>query len=238
MLKKNIKFKTIKKTIIVFSILTLAFNTFAQITPSGVLVGDYFFDEGPAYARSLWHTGLQLSFSDGTYTGNLYSLVDESGTQSGKKNLEKCPYLKVDETNKTISFLTYEGSTDTLQGTFDDKGFDASGLYFEKQKTALSENLNNAKLTGKYTGSYIAQSAGANTQTYKLLFKNEVYNGVYEENMDGIKSSHELKNLIIDEVKNTINFNEDKNLVVGVFKSEDGNLIIEFEDGPPNYTKQ
>ena len=61
---------------------------------------------------------------------------------------------------------------------------------------------------------------------------------IYEENMDGTKNTHELKNLIIDEVNNTINFYEDKNLVKGIFKSEDGNLIIELEDGPPNYTRQ
>ena len=60
-------------------------------------------------------------------------------------------------------------------------------------------------------------------------------NAVYEENMDGTKNAHELKNLIIDEVKNTINFYEDKNLVKGVFKSEDGNIIIEFDDA--NYTR-
>jgi hypothetical protein len=226
-----------KTILIVISILALKLSSFAQVAPSGVLVGDYFFDEGPAYARSLWHTGIQLSFSGGIYTGNLYSLV-ESDTQKVQKKFEKCPYLKVDETKKTISFLTYEGSTDTLQGIFDDKGFDANGLYFAKQKTGLSENINNVKLTGKYAGNYIAQSAGANTQIYKLLFKNGVYNGIYEENMDGTKNTHELKNLIIDEVNNTINFYEDKNLVKGVFKSEDGNLIIELEDGPPNYTRQ
>lgn len=226
-----------KKTIIAFSILTLGFSSFAQVTPSGVLVGDYLSDEGPSFARNLWHTGLQLSFVEGRYIGNLYSL-EKSGTQMIKKTWGKCPYLNIDEPNKTINFLTEEGSTDTLQGTFDDKGFDVSGLFFEKQKTALQVNLNKPKLTGKYIGNYLAQFAGANTQTYKLQLKDGVYTGIYEENIDGTTNRHELKNLIIDEVKNTINFYEDKNLVKGVFKSEDGNIMIEFDDSPPNYTRQ
>ena len=222
-----------KKIIIAFSILTLGFSSFAQVTPSGVLVGDYLSDEGPSWARALWHTGIQLSFVEGRYIGNLYSL-EKSGTQMIKKTLGKCPYLNIDEPNKTIKFLTEEGN-DTLQGTFDDRGFDMSGLLFEKQKTALQVNLNKPKLTGKYIGNYFAQFIGANNEGYILQLKDGVYAGIYEENMDGTTKRHELKNLIIDEVKNTINFYEDKNLVKGVFKSEDGNIIIEFDDA--NYTR-
>ena len=110
-----------------------------------------------------------------------------------------------------------------------------SGLLFEKQKTALQVNLNKPKLTGKYIGNYFAQFIGANNEGYILQLKDGVYAGIYEENMDGTTKRHELKNLIIDEVKNTINFYEDKNLVKGVFKSEDGNIIIEFDDA--NYTR-
>jgi hypothetical protein len=93
------------------------------------------------------------------------------------------------------------------------------------------------KSKGSLAGKYVAQSGGANTQSYIFIYSNGSYTFRYEEFMDGVKSVHNLSNVQVDESKSTISFTDGKENEKGVVKVEDGETKLELESGPPTYTK-
>ncbi len=90
---------------------------------------------------------------------------------------------------------------------------------------------------GSLAGIYVAQYAGANTQSYIFIFSAGSYTCKYEEFMDGVKSAHDISNVQVDESEKTVSFTDGKENEKGVVKFEDGETKLELESGPPTYTK-